>query len=162
MNIGREHIEHLHKRGQALGRRLDALRGRLTGVTKKAVATVETAVGAGVGGIIQGRAGEEGSHILGVPTDLGVGLALNLLGYFDAAGDYSDHLNNLGNGFLSSFTSSIGFGWGNSWRQTGKFSFSGKPSLPGAGPAVASKGEISSAQMADIIARVRASAGHPV
>lgn len=157
--LGREHIQHLHNRASNLGRKLDLLRGRLANSTKKFVATAETAMAAAAGGVIQGRAGQEGSHVLGIPTDAGLGIVLNLLGYFDAAGDYSDHLNNLGNGFLSSFTSSVGFGWGNAWRETGKFSLSaqGRPSLP-TGPAV--KGEIPAAQMADIVARVRAAAGH--
>ena len=162
VNITREHIAHLYNRGQQASRRLDALRDRLTGVTRKAVGTLETAAAAGVGGLIQGRAGAEGSHILHVPTDLGLGLVLNVLGYFNAAGDYSEHLNNVGDGFLASFTSSVGFGWGAAWRETGKFSF-GKPGAGGGGalppgPATKSSGEIPAAQMADIVARVRAAA----
>lgn len=163
-NIGREHIEYLARKGQALQRRLESVKERLSGTTKKAVRTLEVATAAGIGGVIQGRAGEPGSSVMGIPTDLGLGLALNLAGYFDAAGDYSDHLNNLGDGFLASFTSSVGFGWGNNWRQTGKFQLTSKPGddrfLPGspAAPTSAS-GEISPAQMADIVARVRASAG---
>lgn len=163
-NIGREHVEFLAKRGQALHRRLEGLKERLTGATRKAVRTLEVAAAAGAGGLIQGKAGEEGSHIFHVPTDLGLGLGLNLLGYFNAAGDHSEHLNNLGDGFLASFTSSVGFGWGNTWRTTGKFQLTSKPApagLPaGAGSPVASAGEISSHQMADIVARVRAAAHH--
>lgn len=161
MQLGREHIKHLHDRAQSLGRKLTAMRDKFSGTTKKVVATIETAAGAGIGGLIQGHAGTEGSHLFGIPTDLGGGLALNFLGYFNAAGDYSEHLNHLGNGLLSSFVSSVTFGWGNAWRETGKFSFTGKPHLP-PGAATPVKGEISSAQMADIVARVRAAAGHPV
>ena len=163
-NIGREHVEFLAKRGQALSRRIEGLKERLTGATRKAVRTIEVAAAAGAGGLIQGKAGPEGSHVMHVPTDLGLGLGLNLLGYFNAAGDqYSEHLNNLGDGFLASFTSSVGFGWGDSWRKTGKFQLSSKPSagdLPAGAAPVSASGEISSHQMADIVARVRAAAQH--
>ena len=168
MNLGPDHFRHLWKTRLALKERFDKHRVGITRATKKVVGTLETAAAAAAGGIIQGRAGEDGSHVLGVPTDLGLGLALNFLGHFGAAGDYSDHLNHLGDGFLASFTSSVGFGWGTAWRQNGKFSFHKHPAglPPGGGPGLppgtAVKGEISPAQMADIVARVRAAAGHPM
>lgn len=160
MQIERQHLEYAMKRGTAFQRRLEGFRERIAAKTKSVVRSLEVAAAANLGGIIQGHAGEEGSHIFHVPTDLGLGLALNVLGYFGAAGDYSEHLNNLGDGFLSSFTSSVGFGWGNTWRTTGKFQFSkpgGGGALPPGAPTTAS-GEISSAQMADIVSRVRAAA----
>lgn len=153
-NIGPEHISYMAKRINSAEGRLAQLRHRFEKGLQKGVRTAEVAVAGMVGGVIQGHAGEEGSHIFHVPTDLGLGLALNVLGFFRAAGDYSDHLHNLGDGFLASFTSSVGFGWGNTWRATGKFSFSGGPKgLPAATKAA---GEISPAEMANIVSRVRA------
>jgi Zn-dependent protease len=166
-NMGREHISYLYGKSQALARRVGEMKGKIQKHTSKAVATIETAVGAGIGGVIQGHAGEKGAHVFGIPTDLGLGLVLNLLGHFDAAGaDYSPHLNHLGDGFIAAFTSSVGFGWGAAWAKTGKFSFHGLGQGGGGGGALADggigvKGAVSESQMADIVARVRAAAGHP-
>lgn len=159
-NISREHVHHLARRGEHLYKRLEKLREKLSGTTARAVRTLEVSAAAVVGGVIQGKAGPEGAHIMHVPTDLGLGLALNVLGYFDAAGDeYSEHLNNLGDGFLASYLSNIGFGWGNTWRTTGKLNLFGPKGaaagLPAAPPVMA-QGEISPNQMAEIVERVRA------
>jgi len=150
------HVHHLAHRAHSLHRRLEALRAKLSGTTARAVRTLEVSAGALVGGVIQGKAGPEGAHVLHVPVDLGLGLALNVLGYFDAAGDYSEHLNNLGDGFIASYLSNVGFGWGNSWRTTGKlFGPKAAPAaLPGA-PAPVVQGDISPQKMAEIIARTR-------
>jgi hypothetical protein len=156
-NITHEHVQHLHKRGESLYRRLEALKEKLSGTTAKAVRTLEVSTAALVGGVIQGKAGPDGAHIMHVPVDLGAGLLLNLLGYFDAAGDeYSEHLNNFGDGFLGAYLSSLGFGMGKAWKETGKFSLTTK--TPAQLPTAAA-GTISPDQMQDIIARVRASGG---
>lgn len=160
---GRPHLRYLYDKTQSLARRVGSYREKIHKHTSKAVATIETAVGAGIGGVIQGHAGEKGSHVFGIPTDLGLGLVLSVLGHLDAAGaDYSPHLNHLGDGFIAAFTSSVGFGWGAAWAKTGKFSFHG---LPGGGGAALPDGTtvkgVSEGQMADIVARVRAAAGHP-
>jgi hypothetical protein len=156
-NIGREHIQHLARKGHALQRRLDSIRDRLEGATTKLVRTVTVAAAAGVGGVIQGKAGPDGATIMHVPVDLG--FAFNVAGYFNAAGKHSDHLNNIGDGLLACYVSSVGFGMGNTWRTTGKMfgSKGGGGALPpGGGSPAVSKGELSPAQMADIVARVRA------
>ena len=145
-------------RAHSLHRRLEKMREKLSGTTAKAVRTLEVSAAALAGGVIQGKAGPEGAHLFHVPVDLGLGLALNVLGYFDAAGDeYSDHLNNLGDGFLASYLSNVGFGWGNTWRTTGKlFGPKAAPMLAPAGPAPAAvQGEISPQAMAEIVERVR-------
>jgi hypothetical protein len=157
MQLGREHIQHLVRRGDALRRKLDSVKERLEGATTKLVRTVEVGAAAIAGGMIQGKAGPDGATVMKVPVDLGAGLLLNVAGYFNAAGQHSDHLNNLGDGFLASYLSSLGFGIGNTWRTTGKlFGAKSTPQLPGGPPATAAAGEIGPAQMADIISRVRA------
>ena len=156
-------IQHLHSKTQGqermltrMSRRLKAFSHHARAALPKAVGTVETAVAAGVAGVIQGHAGDKGSTIGPIPTDLGIGVALNLLGYFHVAGDqWSGHLNNFGDGFLAAYTSSIGFQMGRRWLDEGHFSFTSH-ALPPSGTAV--KGEISPGQMADIVARVRAAA----
>lgn len=164
-NIGIEHVRHLAKRGHALQGRLDAIRDRLAGVTGKVTRTITVTAAATIGGIIQGKAGPDGAHILHIPVDLGAGLALNVAGYMGAAGKHSDHLNNFGDGLLACWASAHGFGWGNTWRTTGRLfgAKSGAPVLPPPGGGAArAAGEISPSQMADIVARVRAAAGAPV
>ena len=74
--------------------------------------------------MIQGKSKDpNGAHIMHVPVDLGAGLILNLLGYFDAAGSYSEHLNNFGDGFLAAYVSNLGFHIGDNWKKNGAFSF---------------------------------------
>lgn len=158
-NIGVEHIKHLVDGKTRMQNYVDKFKKRIAGVTQKSTRTLEVAAAAGIGGLIQGRAGEEGSHILHIPTDLAAGLGLNILGYFNAAGKHSDHLNNLGDGFLASFVSGMTFEWGDAWRRTGKFQFSLHGKHPHElAPGTAVKGEIPAAQMADIVARVHAAA----
>ncbi len=164
-NIGPEHIHYLAKIKNRVEARLNKVQERTQTITKSVVRTLEVAAAAGIGGVIQGHAGEEGSHVFHIPTDLGLGILLNGLGLFNAAGSYSEHLNNMGDGFLASFTSSIGFGWGDAWQKTGKFSFhslphGGGPELPAGGAPTHASGELGAAQMADIVARVRAAAQH--
>lgn len=158
MNIGREHLQYAVNRGKALQRRLEGLKERLEGTTKKVVTGVEVATGGLLGGLIQGRAGGNGAHIFHVPADLLIGIGLVGGGLFDVAGEHSYHLTNFGTGFVAAFTSSIGFAWGRTWRETGKFSFSASPSPAELPAPTASKGEISPQQMADIVARVHAAA----
>lgn len=156
-NITHEHVAHLHKRGQSLYRRLEALKEKLSGTTAKAVRTLEVGAAAVAGGLIQGKGGPGGATVFHVPIDLGAGLLLNLLGYFDAAGDeYSDHLNNFGDGFLAAYLSGLGFSVGNNWRETGKFSLSTKAPAQLAAPTAASGPMISPEQMAEIVSRARA------
>lgn len=162
MQIGIEHVRHQANRIGALQRRIDGIRERAAGMTEKVIRTGTVGAAALAGGVIQGRAGEGGAHFLHIPADLGLGIGLNLLGYFHAAGKQSHHLVNLGDGFLASFTSSLGFSWGDSWRRTGSlFGHKGASALPAPGAGVASAGELSPAEMANIVARVRAASGMP-
>lgn len=143
-NLTREHVAHLHSRASALHKRVESLKARTEAMTQKFVRTLEVSAGAAVAGVIQGKAGPEGAHVMGVPVDLGAGLALNVLGYFDAAGKHSDHLNNLGDGLLAGYVSQVGFGIGTKWRTTGK--------LLG-GTATASQGALSPEMMARLTAQ---------
>lgn len=162
-NIGMEHLRHVVNGRNALQRRLDGIKDRLAGTTEKLIRTGTVSAAAAVSGVIQGRGGPDGAHIFHIPIDLGLGVGLNLLGYFRAAGKQSHHLINAGDGFLAGFFSNLGFSWGNNWRVSGSlFGGKGQSTLPAPGAPVASKGEVSAAQMADIVARVRASSGLPV
>lgn len=153
-NLGPEHFGYMARQLQSMRNRITRKQEHWESMLTKGMRTAEVAVGALAGGVIQGHAGEEGSHIFHIPTDLAIGVALNIAGFFNAAGSQSTHLHGFGDGFIGSFTSSLGFGWGNTWRTTGKFAFtSGPKSLPAA---TKSAGEISPAEMANIVSKVRA------
>lgn len=119
-NITRAHIAHAHAAVQRAHRRAESMKAKLEDTTQKFVRTLEVGAAAAVGGLIEGKAGPSGAHIMGVPVNLAGALALNLLGYFDAAGKHSEHLCNLGDGLLASYASSVGFGMGQKWASSGK------------------------------------------
>lgn len=154
-NLGPEHVSYLARQLQAMRNRVTRKQEHYESMLTKGMRTMEVAVGALAGGVIQGHAGEEGSHVFHIPTDLGLGVALNIAGFFNAAGSQSSHLHGFGDGLIASFTSSLGFGWGNTWRTTGKFAFTSGPKGLPAG-ATKTAGEISPAEMANIVSRVRA------
>ena len=162
-DVGPEHVRYLYGQKQALQKRLSAFRERygerIKGTVKKATRTVEVSAAGMLGGMVQGHAGEEGSSVMGIPTDLLAGLVLNGLGFAGVAGDHSEHMHNFGDGFLAAFTSSLGYGWGANWKKTGKFSFHQDGGGLGLPPGTTTKGEISPHQMADIVARVKAASG---
>lgn len=59
-------------------------------------------------GVINGRWGNP--EILGIPVDLGAGLALHAVGFIVDEG--ADHMHNLGNGALCSYFGALGVGVG--------------------------------------------------
>jgi hypothetical protein len=119
MHITEEHLHHMARRHHATMKKLDELREKFAGVTSKFVSTVETAAGAWLGGAIEGRTG--GAALGPIPVNLGVG-ALMLAGSHMQLGgaQYSEHLNQLGNGFVGSWLAATGYAFGKRWKETGK------------------------------------------
>lgn len=109
-NISKAHLSRLAQRAEGLQKRLARFKDNAEQTTQKVVRSVEVGAMALGMGIVQGRAGS--IEIMGVPLELGTGVALNLLGYFGAAGKYSDHLNNFGDGALATYLSTVGKGVG--------------------------------------------------
>lgn len=108
--------------GKQAVKRLESFKARLANIrksaeksTEKMLRTAETGGAAFTMGVIQGKTG--GVEIVGVPVDLGLGIALNVLGYFGAAGKMSDHLNNVGDGCLAAYLTTVGRGVGQNWEQ---------------------------------------------
>ena len=98
---------------------LDGLRAKFGGITQRAVGSIETGAAAWAGGMIEGRTG--GASVGPLPINLGVGALLLVAGHLDLAGDkYSEHLNNIGNGFIGSYLAATGYAFGKRWRETGK------------------------------------------
>lgn len=171
-NITEEHLHHMARRHHATMKTLDGLREKFGGITQRTVGTLETGAAAWLGGAIEGRTA--GAALGPVPINLGVGALMLVAGHLElAGGQWSEHLNNIGNGFIGSYLAATGFAFGKRWRETGKiFGGGGHPwaqpyenGWPQGGqapmPAPAVHGDLSEAQMAAIVQRMQAAAGAP-
>jgi len=166
-NITEEHLHHMARRHHATMKKLDGLREKFSGITSRFMGTVTTGAGAWLGGAIEGRTA--GGTVLKVPINLGIGAVLLAAGHLDLAGEqYSEHLNNFGNGFIGSYVAATGYAFGKRWKETGKlFGGGGHPWVSpyengwahGETPAV--HGALSEAQMASIVSRMQQAAAHP-
>ena len=113
LQISKQHIGKMHERVQSLQNRIAKIKDKTEEATAKFVRSCEVGGAAFASGVIQGRFG--GMEIMGVPVELGAGIALNVLGYFGAAGKHSDHLINIGDGALAGYLSATGRGLGAEW-----------------------------------------------
>lgn len=124
---------------KSAGQRLHSLKKRIEGIKNHTEKTVEKVIRtAEVGGtafaigVLNGKTG--GVEIMGVPLELGAGIALNVLSYMGAAGKMSDHVGNVGDGALASFATMEGVKIGLQWAQK---SGGGQGALPsGAAPSL--------------------------
>jgi len=158
-NITEEHLHHMAKRHHATMRKLDGLREKFSGITERFVGTLEVGAGAWLGGAVEGRTG--GGTVLKVPMNLGLGAVLLAAGHLDlAGGQWSGHLNNIGNGFIGSYVAATGYAFGKRWKETGKmFGGGGHPwTQPYGEVAPAVHGDLSEAQMASIVSRMQQAA----
>ena len=117
---------------KSAGQRLHSLKKRIEGIKNHTEKTVEKVIRtAEVGGtafaigVLNGKTG--GVEIMGVPLELGAGIALNVLSYMGAAGKMSDHVGNVGDGALASFATMEGVKIGLQWAQK---SGGGQSALP--------------------------------
>jgi len=110
IQVSKAHLTKAQERINSLQNRISKFRDHAAKTTEKVVRSVEVGAAALTVGIVQGRVGSV--EIMGVPFELGAGVALNLLGYFNAAGKYSDHLCNFGDGALASYLTTVGKGVG--------------------------------------------------
>ena len=183
-NITEEHLHHMARRHHATMKKLDGLREKFGGITQRTISSLEMGAGAWLGGAIEGRTA--GAALGPLPINLGVGVLLLAASHLDLAGDkYSEHLNNIGNGFIGSYLAATGYAFGKRWKETGKmFGGGGNPwtqpyenGWPKGGAAVppppavtgdwggngayVGQGDLSEAQMAAIVQRMQAAAAAP-
>lgn len=169
-NITEEHLHHMARRHHATMKKLDGIREKVAGITGRFIGTAETAAGAWIGGAIEGRTA--GGTVLRIPINLGVGAILLAVGHLDLVGaDWSNHVNNVGNGFIDSYVAATGYAFGKRWRETGKvFGGGGHPWTSPyengwphqvEGPAPAIHGDLSEGQMAAIVQRMQQAAAAP-
>jgi hypothetical protein len=159
-NITEEHLHHMARRQHATMKKLDGLREKWSARAGFLFSTLEVAAGAWLGGAVEGRTA--GSTVLRVPINLGTGVVLLAAGHLDLAGEqWSGHLTNLGNGFVSSYLAAVGYAFGKRWKESGKL-WGGhswtSPYGEVAPPAV--HGDLSEAQMAAIVQRMQHAAAH--
>lgn len=114
LQLTKQHVGKMAGQVQSLQKRIGRFKEDAEKMTEKFVRTTEIGVAALGVGILQGRTG--GIEVMGIPAELGIGVGLNMLGYFGAAGKHSDHLNNLGDGALAGYLATVGRGLGAEWK----------------------------------------------
>jgi len=119
----REHYGNLVKRTQGI-------RAKTESTVEHMVQSAEVSASAFAFGAMQGKMGPV--KVMGVPADLGAGVAMHLIGFAGLAGKASSHLHAFGDGALASFFFTLGRGVGMDWKT-------------GAKPAV--KGDLESADL---------------
>ena len=88
------------------------------------VRTAEVATSAFALGVVQGKYGKE-SVIMGVPIDLGAGLAAHLAAIMGIGGHMAPHLHAFGDGALACYLSTLGMATGLAWRHKGQLGSGG-------------------------------------
>ncbi|HSX22256.1 MAG TPA: hypothetical protein VLE97_05725 [Gaiellaceae bacterium] len=143
-HITEEHLHHMARRHHATMQKLDGLRDRFSGIAGRFIGTVEVGAASWLGGALEGRT--SGASLGPVPWNLGIG-ALFLVGAHlnlanrPGGADYTEHLNNLGNGFVGSYLAATGYAWGRKWKESGKLfgnhswsqAYGGGPQVPAPG-----------------------------
>lgn len=146
MQITKANAREALNKLETLKKRLHGLQAKAEETTRKVVRTTEVGGAAFAMGLIQGRTG--GVEFLGVPLELGAGVGLNIFGMMGIAGEYSEHVQNLGDGCIAAYACTLGKGVGVTMREKAlaaskEGSGSGSGSLPNQGsPAsIAAKGD---------------------
>ena len=129
--ITKKDAQQAMHRLESIKRRIAGIRERAQETTEKLIGTAETAGAAFAAGVIQGKTG--GVELFGVPLELGLGLGLNAFAFLGGAGRASDHLHNVGNGFLAAYATTMGRGVGATWgKGKGALGAGASSSLPAA------------------------------
>jgi len=177
VNITSEHLKHMAQRHHATMKKLDGLTEKVRRTGGRLIGSVETGAGAWIGGAIEGRTGGGTVPVLRIPINLGIGFALLLAGHTLASqdpanpanrgwGGWGDHLDNIGNGFLSSYVAATGYSFGKRWRETGS-AFGGggntwtHPYQVDGGPPTAVHGDLNEGQIAAIVHQMHVAAAAP-
>lgn len=145
MSAAEEHVHHLVRRNESLQAKIERLKAKGESVARHGVETLEICAGAAIGGLLQGMSkNPDGPKLFHVPADLGLGLGLLVAGGLEVAGkEYSDHVSNLGKGFLAAYATDFGHAVGTRKKESGSFFHKSGKTL--------SSGEASPQQMANAI-----------
>jgi hypothetical protein len=107
MQISLRGLEELDKKMTSLKTTAKKAKEKAEGAIQTVVGIAEVNSMAFSFGVINGRWGNP--ELLGLPVDLGIGLALHGAAFFDVA---PSHMHNLGNGCTASYFSALGVGVG--------------------------------------------------
>lgn len=158
-NYSTAHAVHLAKHAHHFREKHEKLLSKVKGIGERFLGTVEVGGGALLGGIIDGRSA--GRTFMHVPLSLWAGAFFIGLGHTSYAGEgNAAHLNNLGNGFVANYLSSVGHAFGDRWRMGGiKAALHGGGVVPSAlGAGAGAVGMPDPATMANMQAAVQAAA----
>jgi hypothetical protein len=117
MKIGSKSIMKLREHYGNLARRTEGLRKKTESTVEHMVQSAEVSASAFAFGAVQGKYGPV--KVMGVPADLGAGVALHLAGFVGLAGKSSSHLHAFADGALASFFFTLGRGVGMDWKSKG-------------------------------------------
>ena len=118
-HITEEHLHHMARRHHATMQKLDGIRAQVSNVVQRSLGAIEMGAGSWIGGMIEGR--WNGAALGPVPINLGVGVLLLAGSFANFPNEkVSEHLSNLGNGFVGSYLAAHGYAFGKHWRETGK------------------------------------------
>jgi hypothetical protein len=117
-NLTHHHLHHAYSQAEKHKKKWEAYREKFSAVTEGAIRLVEVGGGAWLGGMLEAKTGQ--GTFMHVPINLGIGVALSAAGFLDLAGEYSEHLNNVGDGFIASYAAATGYNFGKNWKETGK------------------------------------------
>lgn len=112
MRVGKASLKKLESRLASARSRMKNLKKKSEKVTENIVHTAEISTAAFAMGFTQGRFG--GIEFFGVPMELALGSGLNLAAWMGLGGKHSSHLNNIGNGCLAAYMTTLGRGVGQS------------------------------------------------
>lgn len=157
-DIGHEHLHHMAKKLHHLNEKHDGLMQKISGYAGRAIETLETGAGAWAGGVVEGRF--DGASLMGVPYNLLAGVAMLAASHVKQFDKVSEHLNNLGNGFVGSYAAAVGYKFGKNWKDHGLKLWGGHSFHPYELPTGDAKtsGELSQDQMASIVQRMQQAA----
>jgi len=110
LKVSKEGINKLRHRVESLANRAKGMRDKSEAMTGRVVQTAEVGLAAFGFGMVNGRWG--GVEVLGVPADLGAGIALHLAGFAGLGGKNAMHLHNFADGALSAYLTTLGAGMG--------------------------------------------------
>jgi len=112
MQLSKQDVQKIAKRATSLQSKAKNAMDKAEGVIGTAVRTVEVTASAFGFGLLQGRYG--GIEVMGVPIDLGAGLAGHAAA-FVMDGDMSPHLHAFADGALATFSATMGASAGEAW-----------------------------------------------
>jgi hypothetical protein len=131
MHLSQAEIGELRVRAERLAARAKTMTAKAEAAVEHLVQSVEIGGAAFALGIINGRF--DAPEPMGVPLDLGTGVALHLLGFLGVGGKFTEHLHNFADGALASYLVTLGFSVGGKMRTSAGLPAAAAPgALPGA------------------------------